>query len=58
MLQNKKGLDVMDADELFHLLTDQYYPEWKSKRAKYIKYDQLLKMKNERKHCRPAPNFL
>ena len=29
----------MDADELFHLLTDQYYNEWKLKRAKYIKYD-------------------
>lgn len=58
MLQNKKGLDVIDADELFHLLSNQYYHEWKSKRAKYVKYDHLLKTKNERKQHRPAPKFM
>jgi hypothetical protein len=32
MLQRKKGLDIIDGEELFHLLYNPYYQDWKSKR--------------------------
>ena len=35
----KKGLDVVDADELFHQLYNPLYEAWKLKKRKYVKYD-------------------
>ena len=36
MLDRKKGFDILDSDELYHLIYNPYYAEWKEKR------DQLL----------------
>ena len=41
MLQRKKGLDIIDGEELFHQLSNPYYQDWKSKRQEYVKYEQL-----------------
>ena len=32
MLDRKKGFDIIDSDELFHLMHNPHYTEWKEKR--------------------------
>lgn len=39
MIQRKKGLDIVDGEELFHLLSNPYYHDWTSKRQEYVKYE-------------------
>ena len=55
MTQKKKGFDVVDGEELFHMLHNPYYNDWKEKRGHYVKYEQLKKMQ-QAKHSR-YPTF-
>jgi hypothetical protein len=41
MLKRKKGLVVIDGEDLFHQLYNPYFTEWKEKRIQYVKYEQL-----------------
>ena len=44
MLQKKKGIDVIEGEELFHLLYNPNFNEWKA-----IKYDNITPISNNKK---------
>lgn len=44
MLQQERGLEIADSEEVFHQLYNPWFSDWKAKRKDYIKYEQLLKM--------------
>lgn len=44
MLQKKKGIDVIDGEELFHLLYNPNFNEWKA-----IKEDNITPINNIKK---------
>ena len=48
MASRKKGFDVIDAEELFHQMHNPFFDSWKSKKAKYVNYDKVQKIKKKR----------
>lgn len=55
MLVKKQGLNILDGEELFHLLYNPYYTEWNSKKQNYIKYENIKKLRtlHHKKSLRP-----
>lgn len=57
MLQQERGFEIADSEELFHQLYNPWFSDWKSKRKDYIKYEQLMKMQKKtqrRGFCRQS----
>lgn len=54
LLNQDKGFDISDGEEVFHSLYNPHYTNWKQKRRDYIKYEQLVKMQKKglRKYCK------
>jgi hypothetical protein len=51
MIQKKNGFDVLDGEELFHLLYNPFYNEWKA-----IKDDNITPLSN--KKSKKKNNFI
>jgi hypothetical protein len=45
----RKCIEVMDAEELFHLMYNPYFDQWRSKKSQYVKYEKLQKEGKKRK---------
>ena len=56
-LKRKKGIDVPDGEELFHMLYNPHFNEWKSKRQEYIKYETLIKKKGKQRTHRVGDQY-
>lgn len=56
ILKRKKGFNILDGEEMFHMLYNKYYEEWKSKRQDYVKYATLHKLQKKKKTHR-FPSF-
>lgn len=52
-LERKKGLDVIDGEELFHQLYNPYFKDWKQKKQDYIKYNTLQRLEKGYKRNNP-----
>ena len=50
MLDRKKGFDIIDSEELYHLMHNQYYAEWKEKRDQMVLKAAQSRQKSKRKH--------
>jgi hypothetical protein len=51
IIQKKNGFDVLDGEELFHLLYNPFYNEWKA-----IKDDNITPLSN--KKSKKKNNFI
>jgi hypothetical protein len=43
MMSRKKGFDIIDAEELYHMMYNPYFESWKQKKQSYVKYNNRSK---------------